>query len=72
MSMRRVQLAAGERFDGSYLNRTGAFNAGALIAATKIVEDVRGRGDEALRVISHAVTQLRRVEAKAQDGEKTT
>ena len=49
MSMRRVQLAAGEQFDNSYLNRTGAFNAEALIAATKIVEDVRARGDEALR-----------------------
>ena len=35
MSMRRVQLAAGEQFDNSYLNRTGAFNAEALIAATK-------------------------------------
>ena len=49
MSMRRIQLAAGEAFDGSYLNRTGAFNADALVAATKIVEDVRGRGDAALR-----------------------
>ena len=49
MSMRRVQLAPGERFDNSYLNRTGAFNADALVAATNIVDDVRKRGDEALR-----------------------
>ncbi len=31
------------------LNRVGAFNADALVAATDIVEDVRKRGDEALR-----------------------
>ena len=49
MSMRRVQLAAGERFNAKYLNRTGAFNADALVAATKIVDDVRKRGDEAVR-----------------------
>ena len=49
MSMRRVQLAPGEQFDASYLNRTGAFNAEALVAATQIVDDVRKRGDEALR-----------------------
>jgi len=49
MSMRRVQLACGEAFDNSYLNRTGAFNAEALVAATQIVDDVRKRGDEALR-----------------------
>ena len=47
--MRRIVLAEGEVFDSSYLNRTGAFNADALVAATRIVDDVRKRGDEALR-----------------------
>lgn len=47
--MRRIELGAGDVFEESMLNRTGAFNADALIAATNIVEDVRARGDEALR-----------------------
>lgn len=47
--MRRIELAAGQRFEEKMLERTGAFNAEALIAATSIVEDVRTRGDEALR-----------------------
>lgn len=47
--MRRIELAAGQRFEEKMLERTGAFNVEALIAATSIVEDVRTRGDEALR-----------------------
>lgn len=47
--MRRIVLAPDERFEESMLNRVGAFNADALIAATQIVEDVRTRGDEALK-----------------------
>lgn len=47
--MRRIVLQPGEKFDNSFLKRTGAFNADALITATSIVEDVRTRGDEALR-----------------------
>lgn len=47
--MRRIVLGAGERFNQSSLNRTGAFNSDALQTATRIVEDVRTRGDAALR-----------------------
>ncbi|MEG1197346.1 MAG: histidinol dehydrogenase [Raoultibacter sp.] len=47
--MRRVNLKAGESFRKQHLSRTGAFNAEALLSATKIVEDVKARGDEALR-----------------------
>ena len=47
--MRRIVLQVGNPFKTEYLNRTGAFNAEALIAATSIVEDVRERGDAALR-----------------------
>ncbi|MEG0147335.1 MAG: histidinol dehydrogenase [Raoultibacter sp.] len=47
--MRRVNLKAGESFRKQHLSRTGAFNAEALLSATKIVEDVKLRGDEALR-----------------------
>ena len=47
--MRRVKLAAGEAFSAGLINRTGAFNAGALTAATSIIEEVRERGDAALR-----------------------
>ena len=49
MTMRRIDLEKGQVFEESLLNRTGAFNAEAMIAATNIVEDVRKRGDEALR-----------------------
>ena len=47
--MRRIELGSGEIFEEKMLNRTGAFNAEALIAATNIVEEVRNRGDVALR-----------------------
>lgn len=47
--MRRVVLKTGETFNEGHLKRTSAFNAEALVAATGIVEDVRNRGDEALR-----------------------
>ena len=47
--MRRIELAPGQKFQNKMLNRIGAFNADALVAATNIVEDVRTRGDEALR-----------------------
>lgn len=47
--MRRIILNPGERFESSLINRTGAFSAGALEAATSIIEEVRTRGDEALR-----------------------
>lgn len=46
--MRRIELKPCEPFQSSFINRTGAFNAKALTAATNIVEDVRQRGDEAL------------------------
>lgn len=47
--MRRIELATGQTFEESMLNRTGAFNADALIAATNIVEQIRTHGDAALR-----------------------
>ena len=47
--MRRVVLKSGEQFESSLINRTGAFNAKALEAATGIIEEVRQRGDDALR-----------------------
>ena len=47
--MRRVILEPGEVFSNKHLKRTGAFNAAALTAATAIIEDVRERGDGALR-----------------------
>ena len=39
--MRRVILKEGEQFKSSQINRTGAFNAGAISAATSIIEEVR-------------------------------
>jgi histidinol dehydrogenase len=47
--MRRVVLEKGRSFDQGHLKRTGAFNAQALTAATGIVQEVRERGDAAVR-----------------------
>lgn len=47
--MRRVVLNKEEVFSNKHLQRKSAFNAKALTAATTIVEDVRERGDEAVR-----------------------
>lgn len=47
--MRRIKIEQGQNFKQEYLNRTGAFNAEAMSAATAIVADVRSRGDEALK-----------------------
>jgi len=47
--MRRITLAPGETFTNAHLNRKSAFNAQALAAATDIVQEVRERGDDALR-----------------------
>ena len=47
--MRRVILTQGETFSNDHLQRTSAFNAGALEAATNIVARVREEGDAALR-----------------------
>lgn len=47
--MRRIELEANQALEESLLNRTSAFNADALVAATNIVEAVRERGDAALK-----------------------
>lgn len=47
--MRRIELEANQAFEENLLNRTSAFNADALVAATNIVEAVRERGDAALK-----------------------
>ena len=47
--MRRIELEANQAFEEGLLNRTSAFNADALVAATNIVEAVRERGDAALK-----------------------
>lgn len=47
--MRRVILAESQQFTNADLKRPSAFNPQALVAATDIIEEVRARGDEALR-----------------------
>lgn len=47
--MRRISLQPDEIFSSAHLKRTGAFNAKAIATAMDIVEDVRERGDAALR-----------------------
>lgn len=50
--MRRVVLGPNDSFSASLINRTGAFNASAMTAATAIVEQVRAEGDAALRQLT--------------------
>ncbi len=50
--MKRIELKPTEPFRSSLIDRTGAFNSDALIAATEIVADVRERKDEALRELT--------------------
>lgn len=57
--MRRVILEPNEEFSNKHLKRTGAFNAEALSAATTIIEDVRLRGDEALRDLTERFDGVR-------------
>ena len=47
--MRRIILAGGTQLKEQDLTRKGAFNQQAMEAATAIINDVRARGDEALR-----------------------
>ncbi|MCL1799509.1 MAG: histidinol dehydrogenase [Eggerthellaceae bacterium] len=47
--MRRIVVPPGRAFERGQIERPGAFSADALRAATSIVEDVRTRGDAALR-----------------------
>lgn len=50
--MKRIELKPTEPFRTDLIDRTGAFNADALKAATDIVADVRARGDEALKELT--------------------
>lgn len=57
--MRRITLKSGETFNNTHLKRTGAFNAEALIAATDIVQQVRERGDAAVRDLTERFDGVR-------------
>ncbi len=50
--MRRIELKPTEPFRSDLIDRTGAFDANALKTATDIVEEVRERGDDALRELT--------------------
>ncbi|MEC4176625.1 histidinol dehydrogenase [Adlercreutzia sp. R7] len=52
MTMRRIDLQPLEPFTADFIDRTGAFNPGALTAATAIIEEVREGGDAALRALT--------------------
>ena len=52
MTMRRVDLQPTEPFTADFIDRAGAFNPGALEAATAIIEEVRATGDAALRALT--------------------
>lgn len=47
--MRRIELARGRRLEAGDIQRSGGMDAEVLNVASRIVEDVRSRGDEALR-----------------------
>lgn len=52
MTMRRIDLQPLEPFTSDFIDRTGAFNPGALEAATAIIEQVCQEGDGALRALT--------------------
>ena len=52
MTMRRIDLQPLEPFTSDFIDRTGAFNPGALEAATAIIEQVRQEDDGALRALT--------------------
>lgn len=70
--MRRIELKPGEPFRSSLISRTGAFNADALVTATRIVEDVRRGGDDELRALTEKFDGVRvedfRVPESAMEG----
>ena len=47
--MRRIDLNPGEVFDASQLQRDSAFDAEAMKVAVDIIDNVRSKGDDALR-----------------------
>jgi len=47
--MRRIELARGKRLERTDIERSGGIDAEVLNVAMRIVDDVRTRGDEALR-----------------------
>jgi len=47
--MRRIEIARGKRLERADIERSGGIDAEVLNVAMRIVEDVRTRGDEALR-----------------------
>jgi len=47
--MRRIELARGRRLEVGDVPRSGGIDAEVLNVASRIIEDVRARGDEALR-----------------------
>jgi histidinol dehydrogenase len=49
MIMRRIELARGQAFDAAMLARGGGVDPEVLSVAARIVDDVRARGDAALR-----------------------
>ena len=49
MIMRRIELARGKALTDAMLARSGGVDVEVLSVAARIVEDVRLRGDEALR-----------------------
>ena len=50
--MRQIVLKQGENFNTNCIDRSGAFDADALIAATQIIQELRERKDDALRDFS--------------------
>jgi histidinol dehydrogenase len=77
--MRRIELARGARLESSDVPRTGGIDVEVLNVAARIIEDVRARGDEALRDYTEqfdhtnievlAVTEEEIAEAVAEVGE---
>jgi histidinol dehydrogenase len=56
--MRRIELARGRRLDETDIARTGGIDAEVLGVASRIVDDVRTRGDAALRDLTEQLDRV--------------
>lgn len=67
--MRRIELQRGERLTEKSLARSGGVDAEIIAAAARIVEDVRERGDEALRDYTAKFDKVELVDLRVTDDE---
>ncbi len=69
MIMRRIDLTRGSRLDETELQRAGGIDAEVLGVARRIIDDVRARGDEALREYTAKFDKVELADLRVTDAE---